>query len=151
MPLWATRVERDHEVVRIGNVAPMQAEAVHPRIALPAAGEEPAIARRRVPHGEARQPPRLARIPPVDLRGREGCLAVVDVPEGNRPDVEPVRHAQTYNGLVPRAPWRVDDVQVGAVVVRSSQRHAPTIAGHVSRTAPRPVPASAYRPATIGV
>ncbi len=115
VPVGAAGVEGHDEVVRVRDVVVDDAKAVQPRVAELAAREEPAITDGRVADREARNPPALA----VALRLDRARFAVLRVPERDR--IHFARRAHAHDRLAAQLVWPLEDVDVGAVVVRLAE------------------------------
>ena len=117
-----TSAKREHKVVAVRNVMRDDAEAVHPGVPDVAAREEPAVVDRRVRNGERRQPPGVGFRFLVEPRANDERLAVLDVAQRDSVHRGRARHAQAHDCLVAEVGGALNDVRVGAVVVRLGER-----------------------------
>src|SRR5205807_6258800 len=83
MPLRPARVEVEHEVVVVRDVVGDDTGTVQPCIAELAPGEQPAVARRRIPDREAGEPPVVL----LPLRSDAATLSVLHPADGDGVDV----------------------------------------------------------------
>ena len=121
MPDGALVADGGDEVVGIGHVVVDEALAGHPAVADRAAGDEPPVRHRGVQGREGRPPPRLAVPLLVDLADGDARLAVRDVPDGHRIHCRLAWHAEPHRRRVAELLRPVDDVRLGAVVVRERE------------------------------
>ena len=139
MPRGPAGVEREDEVVGVGDVVRDDAEPVQPRVADLAAGEQPAVARHGLPRRKASRPPAGA----VRLRLRCARLPVLDPADGNGLDV--LRHADAHDRFTARLVGALEHVEIRAVVVRLvEQRH-----GRLDLHRAHPFTEPAVRPETM--
>ena len=117
----ALRGRRRHEVVGVRDVVVDQPEPVHPPVADVPAGEQPAVQRDGIPDREGRAPPGLRLGLLVDLGTHGAGLPVAHVAEPDLVGRCSSRHAQPHRRLAAQLGWAVDDVELGAVVVRGGR------------------------------
>ena len=129
VPVGAAGVDRDEEVVRVRDVALDEPGAVRPGVAQLAAGEQEAVAHLRIAHGNRGSPPRVGLRLLVDLRPHADRIAVDDAAERDGIDGSASRDAQPDDRLVADLGRPLDEVEVGAVVVRlGEQRRSQAVA-----------------------